>query len=135
MMKLKNYYIKNIDGLAESDITNNLKFEVYPNKQGLVGDCYDQKAIVYDDDMENSNETNYNLTHYQIAKTNELRFILACPIFSESEEIIAIMSFDTCDRIKVKDESKDILRSMVLNFTQSLYESIPELFKAKGGIL
>ena len=70
------YYIKNIEGLAEKDITDNLKFEVSPNRQGLVGECYEQKAILYDDDLENSNEINYNLTHYQIAKTNQLKFIL-----------------------------------------------------------
>lgn len=129
------YYIKNIEGLAEKDITDNLKFEVSPNRQGLVGECYEQKAILYDDDLENSNEINYNLTHYQIAKTNQLKFILVCPIFSENEEIISIVSFDSYDKIKIKEESKEILRQLVLNYTQSLYECIPDLFKAKGGIL
>ena len=129
------YYIKNIDGLAEKDITNNLKFEVSPNKQGLVGECYEQEAILYDDDLENSNETNYNLTHYQKAKTNKFKFILVCPIFSESEEIISIVSFDTCDKIKINRDSKDILRQLVLNYTQSLFECMPDLFKAKGGII
>lgn len=129
------YYIKNIEGLAEKDITDNLKFEVCPNRQGLVGECYEQKAILYDDDLENSNEINYNLTHYQIAKTNQLKFILVCPIFSENEEIISIVSFDSYDKIKIKEESKEILRQLVLNYTQSLYECIPDLFKVKGGIL
>ena len=129
------YYIKNIDGLAEKDITNNLKFEVFPNRQGLVGECYQQEAILYDDDLENSNETNYNLTHYQKAKTNKFKFILVCPIFSESEEIISIVSFDTCDKIKINRDSKDILRQLVLNYTQSLFECMPDLFKAKGGII
>lgn len=135
-IKTKNvYYIKNIEGLAEKDITDNLKFEVYPNKQGLVGVCYEQKAMLYDDDLENSNETNYNLTHYQIAKTNQLKFILVCPIFSENEEIIAIVSFDSCDKIKIKEDSKEIVRKIILNYTQSLYECIPDLFKAIGGIM
>ena len=135
-IKTKNVYcIKNIEGLADKDITDNLKFEVYPNKQGLVGDCFEQKAIVFDDDLENSNETNYNLTHYQIAKTNQLKFILVCPIFSENEEIISIISFDSYDTIKIKDEAKDKIRKLILNYTQSLYECIPEVFKAIGGIL
>ena len=129
------YCIKNIEGLADKDITDNLKFEVYPNKQGLVGDCFEQKAIIFDDDLENSNETNYNLTHYQIAKTNQLKFILVCPIFSENEEIVSIMSFDSCDNIKIKDDAKDKIRKLILNYTQSLYECIPEVFKAIGGIL
>lgn len=129
------YHIKNINGLAEKDITDNLKFQVFPNKQGLVGECYVQKAVLYDDDMENSNETNYNLTHYQIAKTNKLKFILVCPIFSEAEEIIAIISLDSEDTIKMQEGSKDTLRKLVLNYTQSLYECIPDLFKAKGGII
>lgn len=129
------YHIRNVDGLAEKDITDSLAFQVLPDKQGLVGDCYNQKAVLYDDDLENSNEVNYNLTKYQIAKTNKLKFILVCPIFSEKEEIISIISLDSYDTIKIKDEAKDILRNLVLNYTQSLYECIPELFKPKGGIL
>lgn len=129
------YHIRNIDGLAEKDITDSLAFQVFPDKQGLVGDCYNQKAVLYDDDLENSNEINYNLTRYQIAKTNKLKFILVCPIFSEKEEIISIISLDSYDIIKIRDETKDILRNLVLNYTQSLYECIPELFKPKGGIL
>lgn len=129
------YYIRNIEGLAEKDITENLKFSVFPKKQGLVGDCYQQRAVLYDDDLVNSNETEYRLTMRQIAKTNTLKFILTCPIFSDEEKIVAIVSLDSYDEIKIKDEKKDILRNLVLNYTQSLYECIPDLFKAKGGIL
>lgn len=129
------YHIKNIDGLADHDITENLKFEVYPRKQGLVGNCYSQKAVLYDDDLINSNETNYNLTDYQKAKTNRLQFILVCPIISELNEVVSIVSFDSYDVIKIHEEQKEPLRKLILNYTQSLYESIPDLFKAKGGIL
>lgn len=129
------YHIKNIEGLAENDITKDLKFIVSPNKQGLVGECYERRGVVYDDDLENSNETSYNLTGYQIAKTNNLKFILACPIFSEAGDIISIVSFDSCDEIKLCEDNKDKLRNMVLNYTQTLYECIPGLFRIKGGIL
>lgn len=129
------FCIENVNGLADSDITENLKFEVYPNRQGLVGECYEKRAIIYDDDLEHNNEVSYNLSNQQIAKTNRLKFSLACPLFSESGEIVAIIALDSCDEIKIKRESQDLLRKHVLNYTQSLYECIPELFKAKGGML
>lgn len=129
------YHIRNIEGLAEKDITENLKFSVFPKKQGLVGECYRQQAVLYDDDLVNSNETDYGLTMHQIAKTNKIKFILVCPVFSDEEKMIAIVSFDSYDEIKIMDEKKDILRNLVLNYTQSLYECVPDLFKAKGGIV
>lgn len=129
------FHIQNVNGLAVSDMTDNLKFEVYPDKQGLVGDCYEKRAVLYDDDLEHRNETNYNLSNQQIAKTNTLKFSLVCPVFSSNEEVVAIIAFDSYDDIKINPEAEPTFRKYVLNYTQSLYECIPELFKPKGGIL
>jgi len=131
------FRIRNIDGLAEAGITNDLKFQVLPpeEKQGLVGECFVTKKMVYDDNLIQSNSTDYHLSEYQINKTNDLRFIIVCPIFSENGEVIAIIAFDSKNDIKVTQENKEALSDLILNYTQQLYEKVPELFKAKGGLL
>ncbi len=45
----KTFIIKNFSMISNEGSTRNLKFEVYPNAQGLVGECYVKDAIVYDD--------------------------------------------------------------------------------------
>lgn len=132
------FVIKNIEGLANPGITNNLSFEVEPTSQGLVGECYNKKQMLYDDSLETSNETNYNLNGYQINKTNNLKFILVCPLFdiNRNDRVTAVVAFDSTDPIKVDTrEKKEILRLSVLNYTQQLQEYAPELFRKAGGIL
>lgn len=133
-----NFVIKNIDGLANPGLTNNLSFEVEPTSQGLVGECYNKQQMLYDDALETSNETNYNLNGYQINKTNNLKFILVCPLFdmNKNDRITAVVAFDSTDSIKVDcKEKKELLRLSVLNYTQQLQEYAPELFRKAGGIL
>lgn len=133
-----NFVIKNIPGLANPGLTNNLSFEVEPLRQGLVGECYEKHQMLLDDDLEQSNETNYNLNGYQINKTNNLKFILVCPLFdmNKNDNITAIVAFDSTYYIKVDTKEKEeALRRSVLNYTQQLQEYAPELFKKVGGIL
>lgn len=133
-MPLK-FCIKNIEGLAEAGVTNNLKFQVEPPSkvQGLVGECYQQRKIVYDDNLETTNSTGYNLTDYQKSKTNHLKFILVCPVFKETE-IEAVVAFDCKHEIKIQEQEDKFIKA-VLNYTQQLHEYVPELFKCKGGII
>ena len=123
------FEIKNMDSLADPGITSELKFEVYPRQEGLVGKCYQQRTILYDDDLENSNDTKYNLNSYQINKTSDLRFILVCPIMGRDDKIEAIVAFDSKTRIKVTENNKSALRRAILNYTQELHELVPEFFK------
>ncbi|XCP85222.1 hypothetical protein ABXS75_19765 [Roseburia hominis] len=145
-LNLKNFFskekelyfcIKNIDGLAEAGVTNNLKFQVLPeaDKQGLVGECFSFRRMVYDDNLIISNEKDYNLNDYQKNKTSDLRFIIVCPTFSEDGNIDSIVAFDSKNEIKVTNENQEALSNLILNYTQQLHEKVPELFKARGGIL
>lgn len=131
------FWIKNVEGLADAGFTNNLKFKVLPKteKQGLVGECFSAGKMVYDDNLVVSNNTEYNLTNYQKNKTNDLRFIIVCPTFNQSGDIDAIVAYDSKNEIKVTKENQDTLSNLILNYTQQLHEKVPELFKAKGGII
>lgn len=128
------FCIKNIDGLADAGVTNNLKFQVAPAEkaQGLVGVCYKERKIIYDDNLENTNDSEYNLTDYQKSKTNDLKFIIVCPVFKETE-IEAIVAFDCKHEIKINQQEDKFIKA-ILNYTQQLHEYVPELFKCKGGI-
>lgn len=123
------FEIKNLDGLANPGITEELKFQVSPKQEGLVGQCYCQRCILYDDDLENSNDTKYGLNEYQISKTSDLKFILVCPVMGANNKIEAIVSFDSKTKIVITEEGKKQLRTAVLNYTQELYELVPEFFK------
>lgn len=65
----KKFIIKNIELIAEQGITKNLQFEVHPHQEGLVGICYNTKAMVYDDDLEHTNYKKYHLKQNQINRT------------------------------------------------------------------
>ena len=128
------FCIKNIEGLADAGITNNLKFQVEPkNKvQGLVGECYQQRKIIYDDNLVETNSTYYNLTECQMQKTNDLKFILVCPVFGHENDVDAIVAFDCKHELKIDDQNDKFINA-VLNYTQQLHEHVPDLFKSKGG--
>ena len=123
------YVIKNVEGLAEKGITDKLGFEVSPNPEGLVGQSYKKRSIIFDDDLENSNSTVYNLNDYQIGKTNDLKFCLTVPIMNPNNEIEAIVSIDSKTKIKVSKDNEKVLSNVVLNYTQELHELFPEFFK------
>lgn len=133
--KLK-FVIRNLDVLARHDTTDELKFEVYPNPEGLVGQCYTQKIMLNDDNLVQTNDVAYNLTPSQINKTKDLKFSLVCPIFNSDNEVISIVAFDSKQDIKfgTADMQKAVENS-VLNFSQMLYSRVPELFKKEGGLL
>ena len=77
-LKVKNfrifYIIKNVDIIADQGTTINLQFEVYPKPVGLVGSCYSTKAMVYDDNLEETNETKYKLDKHQVSRTSDLKW-------------------------------------------------------------
>jgi hypothetical protein len=127
------FHIKNIEGLAETGITDNLKFKVYPDneREGLVGECYHLRKMVYDENLEKNNDSGYNLSEYQKNKTRQLKFVIACPTFCD-KGIDAIVTFDSRNHIKIVDEDK--FTSAVLIYSQQLHECVPQLFKPKGGL-
>ena len=125
----KKFIIKNIDLISDAGITRNLKFEVYPNPQGLVGMCYDLKSIVYDDNLEENNENAYQLTKYQISKTSDLKWIICCPILDENENVISIISLDGKTKLSIDDTKLDSLKNILPAFSVMLYEAVPEFFK------
>lgn len=122
--------IKNIEGLSNIDNTIDLKFLVEPknDSQGLVGRCFHEKAIVYEEDLMSS-DIDYRLNTYQRNKTNETRFCLCSPIVNEKDEVVSIISFDSSHRIVLPEDNELRIASLATTFCQSLYQNCPDLFK------
>lgn len=121
------FEIKNIKGLAENDTTDNLRFKVCPEGEGLVGMCYRKKSICYDSSLKKTNSQKYGLNNSQLAKTNSLEFSMVVPIISESESVVAMVAFDSKQKINIKDINN--ISAAANTFSQLLYEKVPELFK------
>lgn len=123
------FVIKNVDVIAEARTTSKLEFEVFPNAQGLVGTCYKEAALVYDDNLEVTNSTNYNLTRYQITRTSDLKWCICCPIFDSNDAVVAILALDGRTLIRIDAQNKDVLVNQILTFSNMLYASVPQLFR------
>lgn len=80
--RIYNYLeIRNYDSLGARGKTDDLKFEICPNVQGLVGKCYNSKMVEYSWDLKKENsKVKYNMTQGQDEQTNDLRFCLCYPI-------------------------------------------------------
>lgn len=123
------FSIKNIDIIADEGITKKLQFEVFPNQEGLVGICYNKKAMVFDDNLENTNSTDYNLAQNQIDQTSNLKWSICCPILKEDNTIAAIMAFDGKSKVNIDLTKTPSINLELLAFSRMLYETVPQLFR------
>lgn len=123
------YIIKNIELIANSDSTKGLQFEVAPNPQGLVGDCYTKKMMVFDDNLADNNRTKYGLNETQMARTGQLKWSICSPVFNDMGDVIAIIAIDGKTNIHIDSEKADDLRNQLSAFSHMLYDSVPQLFK------
>lgn len=131
--KIKYFKIKNYEGLCTAGTTNDLKFAVHPHDflEGLVGQCYDQKSMLLEDNLKEYNNTQYNLNRFQISKTRDLEFSIVCPLFKDgnNDEVVAVVAVDGKQKISINNANRENLINSVLTFSQLLYENVPELFK------
>lgn len=130
------FQIVNYDGLCTAGTTNGLKFKVLPEseKQGLVGNCYNMRSMLYDDCLAQNNSTSYQLDNYQIGKTRDLEFIIVCPLYNSNDDVVAIVAIDGKQKIDINAHKSQITNN-VLTFSQTLYENVPELFKPKRRLI
>lgn len=128
------FVITNVPGLAEADITEDLRFKVLPEGEGLVGMCFHKQKTCFDPELKKNNSIIYGLNDSQIAKTNDLEFIIAVPVIA-NKKVVAVVSFDTKQKIENKTSVIDSISGAVGAFSNLLYEKVPELFKRKGGLI
>lgn len=130
------FQIVNYDGLCTAGTTNGLKFKVLPpeEKQGLVGECYNTRSMLYDDCLAQNNSSSYNLDNYQQSKTRDLEFSIVCPLYNSNDEIIAIVAVDGKQKIDISAHKSEVTNN-ILTFSQTLYENVPELFRAKRRLI
>lgn len=126
------FKIKDIPAFAEnSNMTKDLRFMVFPNQEGLVGKCFNERKLQWDVNLENTNNTDYNLSRWQKNKTSDLRFIICLPIVDDKDNIVAIFALDTKSNIIIEDCDTVIkqLEKTMITLGQTLYQEIPYLFR------
>lgn len=126
--KEKWFVIRNIEPFAKKDITEHLRFRVEPDHQGLVGKAYKEKSIVYDDNLEKTNSTNYSLEESQVNRTSGLLWSLCVPITNEKNEVIAVMAFDSGTSSLNINQNKNEIRTLTSTLAFMMRDSVPELF-------
>ena len=132
--KEKWFVIRNIEPFAKKDITEHLKFRVEPAAQGLVGSAYSSGSIVYDDNLESTNSTEYSLEQTQLSRTSSLKWSICVPILNDNNEVIAVMAFDS-DKSNLNIEKNKIeLKNMTNTIAIMMRDSVPELFKRKWSL-
>lgn len=124
----KKFVIKNIDLIADQGITKDLEFEVSPRMEGLVGRCYHDKSVLWDDKLESTNTTDYNLDAHQISRTTDLKWIICCPIYGPTSEIVAILALDGKTSAKITDPDRKLCVELSA-FSRMFFDSVPQLFK------
>ena len=124
----KRFVIKNIDLIADTGITKDLQFEVSPMVEGLVGKCYRDKCVLWDDKLESTNSTKYNLDAHQISRTTDLKWSICCPIYGNTGEIVAILALDGKTTTQINDEEKQLGLELTA-FSRMLFDAVPQLFK------
>jgi len=123
------FHNKNIEPFAKRDKTEQLRFRVTPDPQGIVGNCYNTKSISYDENLLENNSTEYNLDQNQIALTNDLKWSICIPITDKGNNVIAVVAFDsTTSPLNIHANEKDICR-MTNNIAIQLHNYVPNLFK------
>ncbi len=125
------YKIKNIETWAETGNTKRLKLRVNMEPQGLVGQCYATRNMIYDINLKNSNESNYKLSKNQIDQTRELTISICVPILDTNDKVIAIVAYDSTENLKISDDiiKSDKTKIPLITFARRMYEIAPEVFK------
>ncbi|MNC29318.1 hypothetical protein D3C75_775620 [compost metagenome] len=119
------FRIVHVDGLSDNDVSHSLAFEVYPQLQGLVSECYNSKEIKYEEDI-STLDIQYNLTPFQVSKTRNTKFCLAIPIFNTDNNIVTIITLDCIYSISISNDAE--VANMINVFTQDLSKFFPKLY-------
>lgn len=127
--KAKKFVIWNISLIAQKGTTEKLKFEVSPKAEGLVGLCYNQKAMIFDGDLEHTNSVNYKLSPSQIDQTSNLMWSICCPVLEEDSSVRAIIALDGQTKITLSEDAMTAFRKDIVAFSRLLYDAVPQLFK------
>lgn len=101
---------------------------MFPEPQGLVGECYNRKRVLCDDNLENTNPT-YKLNKHQLTRIANLKWSICCPIFDSSDDVIAILALDGKNKITINATNKEEIGTQIVVFSRMLYDAVPQLFR------
>lgn len=116
------YKVINIDGMHSDTTHKDLIFELLPSKQGVVGKVFSEKTPIVDFEMQKKSvKSDYNLTDFQYEQTEDLHFCAAIPIFNNQNHIIAVVSFDSKNKLTLTPSKEEQLKSNIKQYAKFLH--------------
>lgn len=105
---VKGKYLKHVDypTLRSDSVADNLQFNIEAD-EGLVTQCYKSGDVQME--LYNCCDAKYNLSPYNRSAVRDLRFIVGVPIILADEKLKCIVTFDSYDKIVVKDGKENEL--------------------------
>jgi hypothetical protein len=127
--KKKEFKVKYVEGISDKGLSEDLKFEVNPTIQGLIGKCYHSGQVEFDCSLITTNNVNYNLTSYQKQKSSSLKFCSTSPVINSKNEVVAIVSFECNENFNITHRNQGKWEALAQNFCVDLIDQSPNLFK------
>ena len=123
------FVIKNQMPFAQKDTTEKLEFRVDPDPQGIVGACFQHKSVMFDENLKENNEKDWNLSEAQVSRTANLLWSMCVPIVDPvSNTVVAVVAFDSSrSSLKIERNEKEIA-TLVNTLSILLYDNVPDLF-------
>jgi hypothetical protein len=124
------FEVKNYEGFSEVGTTKGLKFKVLPEgtEQGLVGKTFKDKEVYFDFNLKaNQNDAEYKLDVFQKSCTNAYEFAITAPIFNPKNEVIAVVSLDSEEKINKPDEQNNEWKQSIKMYCFFIHSYIPFL--------
>lgn len=121
------FKIKNVPGLADDELTNDLCFKVHPVPvQGLVGRTYQDKTIYFDYSPRNTEKVKYyNLDSYQICHTSRAEFVATGHIETADGRIIAVLAIDCSSKIVENKANEENVTEIVREYCKIVDKVLP----------
>lgn len=117
----------------KNNFKDKLRFEIFPNTQGLIGECFQTKKIVYSKNVAKESKRKFNLDDHQLAVTEDTKFVLCVPMFDPTtKKINSIISFDLEKEVQIPTSKRKYTTKFFRYFCNDLNGIAPEIFSKKG---
>lgn len=118
-----------VPGLSRWQNNENLIFTLSPRLQGMEGNCFAKGKYIIEESFGKECFSKYNYSNKQQSLFAGIKFHMCCPVFDNSENVVAVMAFSSGQKYEFSKETSELLEIAIRGFCQSLYEKSPELFK------
>lgn len=127
-LKKEQFVLTHVDGLSNNNVTRKISFSAHPEFEGIVGKCYDEGVIKYEEDFSQVAEQ-YELSSFQKSQYLGVKFWLCAPIINYKGDIVSVLSFESIHQIAIPPGVESEAAVYIGSYCTNLYRNFPELFR------